>query len=103
MVGRAPKYAKKVDGNQQEIVDALRQIGCAVVVIGAPVDLLVGYRARNFLLEVKRPGEKPRTEGQKRFLADWTGQVRVVESAEEAIEVVTMSYNHYARQPDEPA
>ena len=88
----APKYAKKVDLNQQEIVDALRQIGCSVMVIGTPVDLLCGYRARNFLLEVKRPGEKPRTKTQREFLASWKGQVRVVESAEEAIEVVTRSY-----------
>ena len=88
----APKYAKKVDGNQQEIVDALRKIGCEVMVIGTPVDLLCGYRARNFLLEVKRPGEKPRTKAQRDFLASWKGQVRIVESAEEAIEVVTGCY-----------
>ena len=28
--------------------------------IGTPVDLLVGYRKHNFLIEVKRPGEKVR-------------------------------------------
>ncbi len=91
-MARAPKYAKKVDGNQQEIVDALRRIGCRVEVIGCPVDLLVGYRARNFLFEVKRPGEKPRTKKQKQFLRDWSGQVRIVESAEEALDVVTLAY-----------
>ena len=87
-----PKYAASVDLNQQEIIDALKAIGCDVVAIGTPVDLLVGYRVHNFLLEVKRPGEKPRTKTQKDFLAGWRGQVRVVQSSEEAIELVTRAY-----------
>jgi hypothetical protein len=87
-----PKYAKKVDLNQQEIVDALKKIGCAVVVIGTPVDLLVGLGARNYLIEIKRPGEKPRTKNQKRFLTHWPGQVRICETAEEAITLVTRAY-----------
>ena len=91
-MGRAPKYAKKVDGNQQEIVDALRAIGCDVIVIGDPCDLLVGHQARNLLLEVKRPGEKPRTQKQKEFIRNWRGQVRIVESAEEAIDLVLWAY-----------
>lgn len=88
----APKYAKKVDLNQKEIVDALKQIGCEVWIIGTPVDLLVGYRSRNFLIEVKRPGEKPRTDDQKRFLKNWKGQVRICETPEEAIKLVTQAY-----------
>lgn len=96
----APKYAKSVDKNQAEIVEALRAIGCDVVVIGKPVDLLVGYTAThgvyNLLLEVKRPGEKPRTDEQKKFLRTWKGQVRVVQSAQEAIDLVLGAYvTHY--------
>lgn len=87
-----PRYAATVDLNQAEIVDALRAIGCSVYIVGLPVDLLVGYRARNFLIEVKRPGEKPRTKKQKEFLAGWKGQVRVVETPEEAIDLVTGAY-----------
>lgn len=87
-----PKYGPASDMNQQEIIDALKEIGCSVVPIGMPVDLLVGYRARNLLIEVKRPGEKPRTQTQKDFLSDWRGQVRVVTTAEEAIELVTRAY-----------
>lgn len=88
----APKYAKKVDLNQAEIVEALRKCGCSVVVIGDPVDLLVGHGARNFLIEVKRPGEKPRTQKQKDFLQNWRGQVRICETAEEAIDLVFGAY-----------
>jgi len=88
----APKYAKKVDLNQAEIVDALRKIGCQVEIIGSPVDILVGLRAHNFLFEIKRPGQKPRTKKQRDFLKNWNGQVRVVETSEEAIRVVTRAY-----------
>lgn len=87
-----PKYAASVDLNQKEIIDALKAIGCDVLDIGMPVDLLVGYRASNFLIEVKQPGEKPRTDTQKTFIADWRGQVRVVTTPEEAITLVTRAY-----------
>ena len=91
-----PRYAASVDLNQQEIIDALKAIGCDVLAIGMPVDLLVGRTGangvHNYLLEIKRPGQKPRTDTQKTFLANWRGQVRVVETAEEAIELVTKAY-----------
>ncbi len=82
------------DANQDDIVKALRKIGCTVYVIGRPVDLLVGYRAKNFLFDCKRVGftGKDLTPFQKEFFKTWKGQVRAAESAEEAIEVVTKSY-----------
>ena len=96
-MSRQPRYNPKVDQNQKEIVDALKKAGCSVCVIGRPVDLLVGYRARNFLLECKNPstdyGKNDRgTETQRDFFANWKGQVRKVSSAEEAIEVVRGCY-----------
>lgn len=89
------RYAAKVDGNQAEIVDALRKIGCSVEIIGRPVDLLCGYRARNFLLECKREGQENRKDqqAQRDWMAAWRGQVRVVRSPEEAVKVVTESYS----------
>ena len=84
-----PRYAAKTDDNQQEIIDALRKIGCSVVVIGTPVDLLCGYRRKNILLEVKRPGEKPRTLAQRKLLETWRGQVDIVTSPEQAIAIMT--------------
>jgi len=89
-----PRYAASVDSNQQEIIDALEKIGCSVVVIGRPVDLLCGLGKRNFLIEVKRPGAytDKRQKAQREFLENWPGQVRVVQSAEEAIRLVTHAY-----------
>jgi predicted outer membrane protein len=56
---RPPKYAKSVDANQKEIVRLLNEIpGMKAVVIGDPVDVLVGYKAHNFLFEIKDGGKK---------------------------------------------
>jgi hypothetical protein len=49
------RYAKKVDANQQKIVDALRAVGCTVFVIGRPFDLLVARHKKLYLMEVKNP------------------------------------------------
>lgn len=89
-----PKYANKVDLNQGEIVDALRAIGCDVIVIGRPLDILVGYRKRNFILEIKREGMQNRKDqqAQRDFIRDWKGQARMVTNAEEAIQLVTRAY-----------
>ncbi len=85
------RYAKRRDSNEQEIVDALEAIGCSVVRLDKPVDLLVGHSARCYLLEIK--GENGRlTQGQKDFMKTWQGQVRVVTTPEEAIEVILGCY-----------
>ncbi len=85
---RPPHVGRTVDLNQKEIVDALRKAGISVEIIGHPLDLLCGYNVTNVLLEIKRPGEKPRTKKQKDFFKNWKGQARIVETAEEAIHVV---------------
>lgn len=87
------RRAARKDGNEAVIVKALRAIGCDVEHIGRPVDLLVGYRARNYLFEVKDPlGENRLSDGQKQFIELWRGQVRVVRSADEAVRLVTGAY-----------
>jgi hypothetical protein len=89
-------YAKRSDSNQQPIIDALRKCGASVhslhrVGSGCP-DLLVGFRGKNYLLELKRPasileGTEPGklTEKQKDWHAEWNGQVCVVRHPEEAL------------------
>jgi hypothetical protein len=87
------RYQKERDGNEQEIVDALQAIGCTVQRLDVPVDLLVGYQARNFLMEIKMPGkEKALTKLQEKFIPEWHGQVRVVTTVDEAIRLVTRAY-----------
>ncbi|MBI1924386.1 hypothetical protein HYR99_09060 [Candidatus Poribacteria bacterium] len=84
----------KVDHNQREIVSALRQIGASVYPLhfagnGCP-DLLVGFRGKNFLMEVKT--ERGRLNADQRtFHASWRGHVAVVKSASEAVSVICES------------
>jgi hypothetical protein len=96
---KGPRYAKQVDDNQRQIVNELKQIpGVSVCVIGQPVDLLVGYQARNFLIEIKREDKRDRpsavTKAQREFFGSWTGQVRIAASAEEIIDLITKGYRH---------
>lgn len=81
------RYAKRRDANETDIVDALSGIGCSILQADV-CDLLVGFRGRSYLLEVKMPkGElKP---SQKRIQAEWRGQYAVVRSVEQALAVVT--------------
>lgn len=79
---------RRVDSNQAEIVEALRQHGCSVECLsdvgrGIP-DLLVGAGGRNYLIEVKLPGQKP-NDIQKAWHKNWAGWVLTVESADQAI------------------
>jgi hypothetical protein len=84
------RRAAKVDDNQALIVKALRAIGAKCYYIMKPVDLIVGYRSRNFLMEIKnRNGKDALTKEQAEFLAGWPGEVHIVYTPEEAINVVT--------------
>jgi hypothetical protein len=91
------RRAAKVDANQAEIVEALREIGCSVQPLhmvgrGCP-DLLVGYRKNNWVFEVKdgaKPPSKRRlTPDEQDWFDDWRGTAVVVKSAEEAIKYVS--------------
>ena len=74
------------DLNQDSIVASLRGVGATVYVTNNPAlpDLVVGYRGRNFLLEVK--GDKGRlTPDQVEFFDTWRGQAEVVHNEKEAL------------------
>jgi hypothetical protein len=69
-------------------MDRLREIGCRVNYIKEPVDLLVGYRDRTVLLEVKTEDGRL-TKQQVQFIAEWNGgPVHVVRDPEEAVNIV---------------
>ncbi len=85
------KYDARRDANEGEIVKALEKIGCKVHRLHKPVDLLVGYRGYNFLLEVKIEKGKL-TKDQDKFIPDWLGQVAVIRTAEQAIDIVSRKH-----------
>lgn len=92
------RRAAKVDENQKELVSQLRHHGCSVAVtsgvgVGFP-DIVVGYKGQNFLFEVKDPAKPPSarklTNDQEEFHWKWRGQIDVIETADEAIEIMGM-------------
>ena len=89
--------ARRVDRNHGEVVAALRKIGCEVMdlsrVGNGCADLIacLGFRIR--LLEIKDgskpPSARKLTPAQKVWHESWRRHVDVVESPEQAIEVMT--------------
>jgi hypothetical protein len=62
-------------------VQSLADVGC-----GCP-DLLVGFRGKNFPMEVKMPGE-PFTEAEMQWHFQWRGTVYRVETLTEALKII---------------
>lgn len=89
------RRAAKVDDNHNEIVDALRQIGASVKPVHALkgfVDIVVGYRGINYLIEIKDgkkpPSKQKLTEDEQKFHDEWKGQAIVVKNVTEALAVL---------------
>lgn len=79
----------RVDTNHADIVAAFRSCGATVQSLaaignGCP-DLLVGWRQRNLLVEVKRDKKAKLTPDQEKWLSAWRGPVWRVDSREDAI------------------
>jgi hypothetical protein len=82
------RIAAKVDGNHNEIVDALRATGVGVQSLaevgdGCP-DLLCGVNGHTFVIEVKMPGEPLRPK-QKDWHCRWPGRCHVADSIDSAL------------------
>jgi hypothetical protein len=91
------RFARKVDANQAAVVRALRAVGATVQSLasvgGGCPDLLVGYRGRTYLLEVKdgarMPSKRRLRPGQEAFRDRWRGAtVATVHGPKEALELV---------------
>lgn len=90
-------YSHKIDANQNEVVKSLRQLpGISVRVTsmvgdGCP-DLIIGYKAMNYLIELKDekkiPSKKKLTEPEEKFHQSWTGQINVCENLDEILKVI---------------
>ena len=87
-------YKKKSDGNQAAIIKRLRENPeISVRSIhrhgdGIP-DLLVGYRGRNYIFEVKNPEYDGRlTDAEQKFADGWKGQWASIFYVQEIIEEI---------------
>lgn len=90
---KALRVRGKVDRNQPAIVRALRNAGATVQSLaeigGGCPDLLVGFRGKNFVMEVKdgdaKPSQRRLTDDEVKWHVNWNGDVRVVTCVEEAV------------------
>lgn len=91
------RRAAKTDANHTEIVAALRKCGAVVhslaAVGGGMPDLLVGYRGRTALVEIKDGNKPPSarvlTADQQRWHAGWKGGiVAIVDNVDAALRVL---------------
>jgi hypothetical protein len=96
------RYATKRDINEPEIIAALRAVGATVFSLDKPVDLLVGYKGKTLLMEVKQYGKKKRmdgfihdlTTGQREFFSSWRGgELVTVRSVEQALACLGIGAN----------
>ena len=90
------RRAAKIDTNQTELVEVIKAMGGTVQSL-APVgkgcpDLLVGWRGKNLLLEIKDgsrpPSERVLTPDQKRWHSEWKGRVYIVNSLDDLLLVL---------------
>jgi len=84
--------ARRVDNNQAEIVALLRDVpGVTVqhlhtVGNGCP-DIAVGFRGFTYFFEIKSENGTL-TEDEQRWHEEWTGQVGIIYSAEDALRMM---------------
>lgn len=93
-MGHVPQRKQKRDGNEKEIIAALKKAGASVMQI-TELDLVVGFQRKsdgmrmNVIFEVKMPGKKP-DEDQQKYIDNWQGAVYVVRSVEQALEIISL-------------
>jgi hypothetical protein len=99
------RRAAHIDDNQVDIVIALQNAGCttqstASLGAGFP-DVIVGFKGVNVLMEIKNPlrdtpsqrrADRDSLEAQAKFRKYWNGQVAVVTTPQEALDVVAAEY-----------
>ena len=79
------RRAARIDGNQNDIVDALRSIDGVTVELGHD-DILVGHNGVTYWYEVKAGPKSVIKPSQKKLLAEWTGHYEIVWSLDMILE-----------------
>jgi hypothetical protein len=87
------RLASKVDDNHKDIVEGLRKnegISVkSVATIKGFADILVGYKGKNFLYEIKDPSKSKSsrrlTKLEKEFSEKWCGGYKVVFTIEDIL------------------
>jgi hypothetical protein len=87
------RTAARVDANQPDIVRALRGVGASVLhchTLKNCFDILVGYRGRTFLMEIKVSEKEKLTTGEAEFQRTWRGSTyHIVYTVDQALKIIT--------------
>lgn len=84
-----------MDENQKALIHTFIALGASVLNLstvgrGCP-DLLIGYRGKTVLVEIKRDTKAKYTEPQVKFMQEWRGgAVSRIDSVEAAIRLIKM-------------
>jgi hypothetical protein len=87
------RYDAKRDANEPEIVKAFQSKGISVYRLDRPLDLLLGYNKKNYLVEVKMP-KKGLNKKQVEFVQKWKGQHFVCYTVAQAEKFADMILNN---------
>ena len=79
------RYASRRDEAEKAIVAALRKAGALVMRLNSPCDLLVGYRRRFYLGEVKNPRVKLRADQREQQALRRAWSIPVWRTPEDAL------------------
>lgn len=88
---------KKVDANQAALVKRCRQVpGVAIVsthTVGhGMVDIILGYRGFNYMIEIKdgakQPSQKKLTPDEVEFHRTWPGQICIAENFDDILKLI---------------
>lgn len=82
----------KIDGNQKYIVKSLRDMGATVESLadlgGGRPDILVGFRGKNYLFEIKKDEKETLTDDQEKWHLEWNGEVFTIYNFVQAMRVL---------------
>ena len=88
-------YKKRVDENQKSLIHTFICLGASVLNLstvgrGCP-DLLIGYKGKTVLVEIKSSAKATFTEPQIKFMQGWRGgAVSRIDSVDAAIRLIKM-------------
>ena len=80
------RWDAKRDANEKEIVKCFKAHGISVFRLDRPLDLLLGYNKKNYLVEVKML-DKALNKKQSEFVEDWKGQWIMIDSIDQAVKL----------------
>lgn len=78
------RFDARRDSNEKSIIKVLQSFGATVHRLSEPVDLLVGYKGVNYLIEIKTE-TGTLTKKQSEFVKSWKGRYAICRNETEAL------------------